>query len=144
MKVSNLLIGIAFFIIIIVGGFSWMTLNVDTTNIGGQELSVLNKSLARADKIQATAGNFSATLGTDLDSNSISTLGVLNSLIQTSWSTLKQIPDYLGFVNDMLKSLASILGVSDSTTYMIIGLLWAALVISVVFVVFGAIFQRDL
>ena len=142
MRPSQLLSAVIIFIIITIGGFAWLfTSFSNTTTLDATQAQYFNKSLARADKIATTQAAMSATLNT---STSDSTLGSLNSLIQTSWSTLKTLPEYFGFFTDMMTSAGAIFGISDSYTLLIIGLIGSFITISVIFAIFSAIFQKEL
>ena len=144
MKPSQLLIGITLFVIIIVGGYGWLISSYDNTTpstFNTQQLAILNKSLERAEKIQSTQSALQSTLNT---SASDSTQGALNALIQTSWSTLKTLPEYFGFFSDIMISVAAIFGVSDPKVGIIIGLITSIITISIIFSIFSAIFQKDL
>jgi len=142
MRPSQLLTGIIIFIIVTVGGFAWLFSSFDNTaTLDAQQALYFNKSLARAEKIQATQTAMAAAINT---SASDSESGSLDSLIQTSWSTLKTLPSYFGFFTDIMTSAGSIIGISDIYTLLIISLIGSMITISVIFAIFSAIFQKEL
>lgn len=106
------------------------------TPADNQMLSGFNETL-KQNTISNTVGGITSTFSAEPD---FGVLGVLNSLIQAAWNSLRSLVSGLGFVNLMFTNLAAIFGVP--TWVVTTG--FTVITVIVAFAIFGAIFQKDL
>ena len=140
MKPSIAIQGAILGLIVLVGGLQLILLN-SPSMFDRPEYSSFNDTISEAiSDTESTKNSLEASIASNPNPG---VLGVLNSLIQTVWSTISSIPTYLGVINVLLTSMVGVIGLG-SYANLIIGLLWSMLIIGVVFAIFGAIFQKDL
>ena len=128
------------FVLIIGGGVSMMA-DMSKSNpsmIENTEFSNFNKSFNQISEINNNVN----TMGSRINSTEpdFTEFGGLNALIKSSWDFLKGIRAMFNFMDVAFRGLSKIFGVPP----WIVVLVGLAVTVLVVFVIFSAIFQRDI
>lgn len=136
--IRNYIIGVIVFTIFIVGGVSYLSV---LNNTGGgftddDTFNKFNRSFNKLADVTEEVGTLES--GVKNAQSDFGLFGVLNSLIQTSWSTLKATLSSFDFMNTALDESNEIFGI-PSWIPTLIGLI---ITIVIVFAIFRAIFNR--
>ena len=140
MKPSTYIMSILVFILVIVGGVSFMSelRQSKATYADDDRFSEFNETFnvyeETSDEI-TSLGSSITNAGTDWG-----ILGVLNGLILAAWQSLKLLITNWGFMNGVFLGLSTMFGIPA----WISGLMILAITAMFVFALYSAFFQRDL
>ena len=139
-KPSSYIIALILFTIIILSGIFLINSfqESDSDYIDQTQFKNFNKTFNKYEELQ----NKSNTIKSQIENtpNQFGDLGVLNSLISSSWNTLQYINTSFGFISDIFNSFYTFFGIPawvGNSLFLII-------IISLSFAIFSAIFQREL
>lgn len=139
-NIRNIMLGITFFTFFIVGGLALVSnlkANYDNTMMSDQELQSFNSTFNRytelTDKVDSLSAQLNSTENTDFG-----TFGVLNSLINSAWQTLRLSVTGISFMTGALLGLNDFFGVPNWAILLCIMML----TIVIVYSIYEAIFQR--
>lgn len=139
-KPSDYIIGIIIFTIVIVSGITLLaqvnTINPDT--IDSDRLGEFNKTFNVLGDITDTTDDLEKSVTES--STEYGIFGVLNSLINSAWNTLKLLFNSFRFMDGVFNGLSVMFGVPVFVAQLIIALI----TVVIVFGIFGAIFQTNL
>ena len=110
----------------------------DASYTEGEKYSQFNRSFNKLAKVSTEVGELEKGI-TDAETD-FGIFGVLNSLINSAWNALKLIFTSFGFMNPVFLALNYIFGVP----LWIGGLVNLAIIVLFVFVIYSAIFQREI
>jgi hypothetical protein len=139
------LYGILFFGFIIVSGMmiinefykasisSGNNINFDS----GNERIGYNQTFNKFSKINETMSSFKS--GISISDNDVGLFGVLNGLIQSSWSTLKLLLSSFGFMDDVFVGLSDQFGIPAYIPVFII----MFIMVTIAFAIYSLIFAKD-
>lgn len=137
---STYITGIIIFTLIIVCGV-WMINSmrqVDDSFIDDEKYSTFNQTFNKYSEVQQETDDLKETI-TDADTD-FGAFGVLNSLISTSWNSLKLLFTSFSFMNAVFSGLYTFFGIPAFVGNLIISLI----IIVLVFAIFSAILQGKL
>lgn len=138
------IIGIIIFMFVIVGGISLLNIYKDSgaSFVNDERFDSFNKTFNKVDDVTGVVDDLQTSIEQEENSFGIigQVVGVLDSLINGAWNTLKLLFGSLIFMNDAYNGLNTFFGVPVWVSAMI-GLI---VTVMLVFAIFGAIFQRDL
>ena len=134
--------GAILFTFMIVGVITLLT-EIDSNTSGGMsENQKFQDFKTELDKRESLAGNLSTIQrsieGADGESN-FGAFGVLNSLINKAWQTLKGLFTTFKFVGDAFTSASSIFGIPG----WVMSILLLLVVVMIAFSIWSAIFQKN-
>ncbi len=132
--------GILMFSLFVVGGSLLIAefQREDGSYVNAEKYENFDRLFNKTDKINAITDQYKTNVTNSQPDQG--TFGVLNSLISSSWGTLKLLTTSLSFMNDALYGLSSFFGVPRIFVTFFIGLI----TIMLIFAIFSAIFQRDI
>jgi len=135
------IIGIILFTLFIVGGIAMIGefRNDDPTFVDNDKYTSFNNTFNVYNNITEEVVDLKVGVENST-STEFGALGVLSSLISTSWQTLKLIVKSLDFMDVAFTGMASFLGIPSWVGGLIILLVTTLLV----FAIYSAIFQRDI
>lgn len=140
-KISGYLIAFSVFTLIILGGLSILG-EFNSKGAGftaDSDYVRFNKSFNQYDELSGSINTLNSSIANQ-DNPDAGNLGFLNALVGTSWSVLKNIFGTFSFTYNIFSGLGEVFGVPSWAVVIIIGIV----VITIVFAIFGAVFQRDL
>lgn len=142
-KPKSYIIGIVMFVFFILGGVYILNevRNEDTTFINSNELDDYNKfnqTFNKLDDINDSVRGIQRNI--ENAQSDFGLFGVLNSLINSAWNTLKLLFESFGFMDSVFDGLGSIFGVPEwvSTLLLLIP------IIIIAFAIFRAIFKTEI
>jgi hypothetical protein len=139
-KPSQYIIGIVLFCFIIVGGISMLSIFADTdpTFTDDDDFNKFNESFNVLSDVSSQVDSLESSI-TEADTD-FGVFGVLNSLISSSWQSLKLLFTSLSFMDDVFLGMSTMFGVPTWIPTIIV----LALTVMIAFAIYSAIFQREL
>lgn len=139
---KHYLYGAILFTFMIVGVITLLT-EIDNNTTGGmsenQKFQDFKKELDKRDNLTSNLGSIQTGIeGTESESN-IGAFGVLNSLINKAWQTLKGLFKTVSFVGEAFTSASAIFGIPS----WVMSLLLLLVVVMIAFSIWSAIFQKN-
>ena len=139
-KISDYIVGIVVFMLFITAGVSLLSIyHSADSNFGGTKFAQFNSSFNRLSELNRTVGGLSSGLNAT-SSTDFGAFGVLNSLINKGWQTLRLIGSSFGFMNSVFASIPSFFGIPS----FIVVFISMIIMIIIVFAIWSAIFRTDL
>ena len=138
-KISDYLIGIIIFTMVIVGGISMMTIfqSKNSAFLDTEKFSKFNDTFNTYDDVVQETGSIESSITNSNPDPGL--FGVLNGLIQGAWQVLKLMFGSLSFMTAVWTGLYTIFGVP-----LWVGVLIGSIVIVLIaFAIWSAIFQRE-
>lgn len=134
------IIGIIFFVLIIVSGIGMIDIFQQTNEsfIDGEQYHKFNNTFNVMSELTTEVSSLRS--GVEGASTDFGLFGVLNSLISTSWNTLKLLINSFSFMDAVFGGLYTVFGIPAYIGNMII----LAVTVILLFAIFSAIFQRDI
>lgn len=139
-KPSHYIIGIIVFTAFIVGGVSMLSIfrEADPTFIDDTRFNQFNETFNVYEDVDEKVGELEEGIqGADTD---FGLFGVLNSLINSAWQTLKLTMTSFGFMSSVFGGLYGVFAIPAWAGALIL----LAVSVMFVFAIFSAIFQREL
>lgn len=141
-KISDYVIGIIVFTMIIVGGVSLFSIygGYNSDMVDDPRFVEFNRSFNQYDNVVTEVSNLNASVSaTDESSGFWGEFGVINSLIGHVWATMRLTIGSFGFMNTAFGGLSSVLGIPAQFVVLI-----SLLVIAVIaYAIFTLIFKSD-
>jgi len=138
-KISNYVIGIVLFVLVITGGVAMLGMfkEVDSSFANDAVYSDFNETFNVYSDVSNSVANLEA--GVTNSTPLFEKFGVINSLIGSAWNSLKLSVTSFKFMNSVFGGLTTIFGVPAWIPALII------LIVSVIFVfnIFGLVFNRN-
>ena len=143
-SISNYIIGVIMFCFFIVGGLSLIAIlsNSDSTLINNSDFTRFNQTVNKFDVVQNKVIDINKSINQDSSTSTglIDKIGYFDSLIGSSFNTLKLITGSFSFMGDAMNNIGLMFGVPGwvFTTIMLI------IVVIIVFAIYGALFRSQL
>ena len=139
---SKYIIGIIIFTFFIVGGMAMLSEfnNSDPTFSSDPRYSQFNESFDKMNEVTENVNSLKSGIVNTSSKSDFGAIGVLSSLIQSTWNALTLMLSSFNFMDDAFNALAIVFGIPNW-----VGSLITLLVaVTLIFAIWGAIFQRDL
>lgn len=134
------ILGIVIFMFFIIGGITLIN-NFSNDNddfLEADKYDKFNKTFNKLSIIDAKVDTLES--GVKNANTDMGLFGVLNSLINSAWNTLKLLTESLNFMDTVFEGLSTIFGVPIWVSQVIIMIV----TIIIVFAIYSAIFQREI
>lgn len=105
-----------------------------------KDFVTFNQSFNQLDDISSKVSNLETSISGDPEDNDIGIFGVLGSLINSAWQTIKTIFDSFNIMGTLGKGMGSIFGIPAWVTTTLVSLV----TVLFVFAIWSAVFQREL
>lgn len=138
---KDYIIGFIIFTLIITAGMTYMATYAsdDADFIDNAELNSFNESFWRYNQLNTKVGELTNSTRTS-DADSWETLGVLDTLIKTSWYALTTMFSGFDMITEALQALSTFFGVPSWAVGSVIMLI----MVMFAFSIFAALFQRNI
>jgi hypothetical protein len=134
------IIGILVFALFVTGGLAMVTELQETNGayVDDEKLDEFNKTFGTV--LYDVNQSVSTLEGNIVNAEEEwSTFGGLNALVATSWQTLKFLTDTLSFMSTALYGISTFFGIPEWVMSIVVSII----IISIIFAVYSAIFQRN-
>lgn len=140
--IRNYIIGLIIFTLFVMGGLSMIgQFRMSDSDFGSDDrFRTLNDSMNIYEELESNVSYLQTNIEATENTGFFGDLGVLNALISSSWQTLRFLGSSFGFLGGIFGGVSAVFGIPAWVGVLVVMLI----TVIIVFVIFSAIFQKDI